>query len=105
MKSNSKNTGRSMATFNRLRAGEWTRRQFIRGAAGIAAGAGLGGLALSAAGKAKPAPKGLPKPNKSGVEHIVVVMMENRSFDHFLGWLPGAEGRQAGLTFLDNAGT
>ena len=24
-------------------------------------------------------------------------MMENRSFDHFLGWLPGADGRQAGL--------
>ena len=24
--------------------------------------------------------------------------MENRSFDHFLGWLPGADGRQAGLT-------
>ena len=22
------------------------------------------------------------------VEHIVVVMMENRSFDHFLGWVP-----------------
>jgi len=25
--------------------------------------------------------------------------MENRSFDHFLGWLPGADGRQAGLSF------
>ena len=24
--------------------------------------------------------------------------MENRSFDHFLGWLPGADGKQAGLT-------
>ena len=24
-------------------------------------------------------------------------MMENRSFDHYLGWLPGADGRQAGL--------
>ncbi len=28
-----------------------------------------------------------------GVRHIVVLMMENRSFDHFLGWLPGADGR------------
>ena len=27
--------------------------------------------------------------------------MENRSFDHFLGWLPGADGRQAGLTYHD----
>jgi phospholipase C len=30
--------------------------------------------------------------------------MENRSFDHFLGWLPGADGQQAGLTFTDQAG-
>jgi len=30
--------------------------------------------------------------------------MENRSFDHFLGWLPGANGRQAGLTYTDSAG-
>jgi len=27
--------------------------------------------------------------------------MENRSFDHLLGWLPGADGKQAGLSFLD----
>jgi phospholipase C len=35
---------------------------------------------------------------------VIVVMMENRSFDHFLGWLPGADGRQAGLTYLDKQG-
>jgi phospholipase C len=28
----------------------------------------------------------------NGIEHIVVLMMENRSFDHFLSWLPGANG-------------
>jgi phospholipase C len=28
-----------------------------------------------------------------GVRHIVILMMENRSFDHFLGWVPGADGR------------
>ncbi len=28
-------------------------------------------------------------------------MMENRSFDHLLGWLPGADGKQAGLTYPD----
>ena len=27
-------------------------------------------------------------------------MMENRSFDHFLGWLPGADGQQAGLVYF-----
>ncbi len=43
----------------------------------------------------------LPPPTSSGIDHIVVVMMENRSFDHFLGWLPGADGKQGGLTFVD----
>jgi phospholipase C len=46
----------------------------------------------------------LPHPAASGIEHIVVVMMENRSFDHLLGWLPGADGRQAGLSYPDPAG-
>ena len=43
-------------------------------------------------------------PTRSGIEHVVVVMMENRSFDHMLGWLPGANGVQAGLTFQDHEG-
>ena len=30
--------------------------------------------------------------------------MENRSFDHFLGWLPGANGKQGGLTYTDRYG-
>lgn len=46
----------------------------------------------------------LPSPANSGIEHIVVLTMENRSFDHFLGWLPNADGKQAGLTFADSAG-
>ncbi len=32
-------------------------------------------------------------------------MMENRSFDHLLGWLPGADGKQGGLSYVDKAGT
>src|SRR5258707_4026656 len=46
----------------------------------------------------------LPPPAQSGIDHVVVVMMENRSFDHFLGWLPGADGKQAGLTYTDTKG-
>lgn len=46
----------------------------------------------------------LPSPHNSGVEHIVLVAMENRSFDHILGWLPHANGKQAGLTYLDKSG-
>jgi phospholipase C len=30
--------------------------------------------------------------------------MENRSLDHLLGWLPNADGKQAGLTYVDNQG-
>ena len=30
--------------------------------------------------------------------------MENRSFDHFIGWLPGADGKQAGLSYVDSTG-
>lgn len=46
----------------------------------------------------------LPEPEECGIEHIIVVMMENRSFDHYLGWLPGADGKQAGLSFQDSNG-
>jgi phospholipase C len=46
----------------------------------------------------------LPDPASSGIEHIVIVTMENRSFDHLLGWLPNAEGKQAGLSFNDKNG-
>ena len=43
-------------------------------------------------------------PAASPIEHVVVVMMENRSFDHLLGWLDGADGRQAGLRYADRSG-
>jgi phospholipase C len=43
-------------------------------------------------------------PASSGLEHVVLVMMENRSFDHLMGWAPGADGRQAGLTYPDRDG-
>jgi phospholipase C len=46
----------------------------------------------------------LPNPGNSGIDHVVVVTMENRSFDHFLGWLPNADGKQSGLTYVDNQG-
>jgi phospholipase C len=34
---------------------------------------------------------------------VVLVMMENRSFDHFLGWLPGSDGQLSG-TYTNAAG-
>lgn len=77
-----------------------TRRQFVKQ---VALGAGaltIGGDRLLHAAT-RPM---LPPPQRSGIEHIVVVTMENRSFDHFLGWLPGTDGRQAGLQYTDAAG-
>src|ERR1700752_1434992 len=46
----------------------------------------------------------LPSPGNSQIDHVVVVTMENRSFDHFLGWLPNADGKQEGLTFNNTSG-
>ena len=46
----------------------------------------------------------LPPVEKSGIDHIVVVMLENRSFNHLLGWLPGSDGMQAGLSYPDTNG-
>jgi phospholipase C len=73
------------------------RRQFLRGAAVSAAS--LAAIPTVGCDESE-----LTKPEASGIEHIVVVMMENRSFDHMLGWLPGANGKQAGLSFTDGAG-
>jgi phospholipase C len=42
--------------------------------------------------------------NKSVIQHVVLVMMENRSFDHFLGWMRNANGRQKGLVYQDSLG-
>jgi len=65
----------------------------------------LAALPFNALGAhAKPKDKSLPNPSLSGIQHIVVVMMENRSFDHLLGWLPNADGMQAGLTYADADG-
>ena len=70
----------------------------MRSIAGAASAAALIGKTAQADEAA------LPSPSSSKIEHIIVVMMENRSFDHLLGWLPGAHGRQAGLRYLDKHG-
>ena len=71
-----------------------TRRGLLGSAAAAAGALTLGHrLPARAWGAGSPTPP---------FEHVVLVMMENRSFDHFLGWMPG--GRQAGLTYRDKAG-
>jgi phospholipase C len=88
------------------------RRTFVKGAlgasgallAGVLGDLGDVGTAGASTTRAARAPAALPHPAKSGIEHVIVVMMENRSFDHFLGWLPHADGTQAGLSYSDPTG-
>jgi phospholipase C len=90
------------------------RREFLTGAA-LAATLGLAGCGgddsgSNNAGTTPPAtgPTGLPAlpaPQDAPFDTVVVLMMENRSFDHMLGWLPGANGKQAGLAYTDSQGT
>lgn len=79
-----------------------SRRAFIVGSA-----AALGSLTV-ACSDTRVDPGGLhnslPEPALSGIEHVILVMMENRSFDHFMGWLPGADGQQASLVYRNAAG-
>src|SRR5437762_561532 len=66
--------------------------------------AGDGGGGGGTEDEPKSARAALVAPEASGIEHVVVVMMENRSFDHLLGWVPGADGKQAGLAYPDPNG-
>lgn len=84
---------------------ELTRRSFL--AAG-AAGAAL--IALGACSSSSDDTKGkptgsttssLPNPKSAPFDTVVILMLENRSFDHLLGWVPGANGKQAGLMYPD----
>ena len=86
-----------------------SRREFLTRtavAAGLAAGMGLmlDPETVVAAAAAQQRRQQIPSPRNLPIDTIVVLMMENRSFDHYLGWLPGADGRQAGLTFSDKHG-
>jgi phospholipase C len=79
-----------------------SRRQFLTAAG--ATGALLAAGRLPEAHALETSTRALPPPQSSGIEHVVVVCMENRSFDHFLGWVPGAAGHQAGLSYADDHG-
>ncbi|MBY0277779.1 alkaline phosphatase family protein [Candidatus Binatia bacterium] len=81
-----------------------SRREFLAGMAAATGALAVGGCGDSSSGGSDPESEPLPDPTKSGIEHVVVLMMENRSFDHMLGWLPDADGAQAGLEFVDKQG-
>ncbi len=73
-----------------------TRRRFLAAVAGLTGALAFPGIRL---GRAAETP----------IEHVVLVMQENRSFDHYFGLFPGADGlppcadvrRAPSLTLLD----
>ena len=83
-----------------------TRRQFLAMSAG-ATTLGLGAC-LTSSSECVSDQNGLtcklPAAQDAPFDTVVVLMMENRSFDHILGWLPGANGKQAGLSYVDEEG-
>ncbi|HEX4530282.1 MAG TPA: alkaline phosphatase family protein [Acidimicrobiia bacterium] len=105
------------------------RRDFLRAAGAVAGGVALGGRsALGALAPRRLPRKRLPQgrlldtqPSDCPIDTVVVLMMETRSFDHYLGWLGGDEhylerGRsrygkkftvdaKTDLTYVDAVGT
>jgi phospholipase C len=67
-----------------------SRRRLLTGAAALAGAAGLGGVLPASLARA--ANSGPRRFDLSQVKHVVNVMMENRSFDHYFGTFPGVRG-------------
>jgi len=84
------------------------RREFIARTAALAGAAGLGASlplnSLLSAAASQQARVPYPKPRDLPIDHFVVLMMENRSFDHYLGWRPDVDGRTSGLKYPDDQG-
>jgi phospholipase C len=74
------------------------RDEYMRRRDFLARTAATAGLAAGMSAVKLPSPRNMP------VDTFVVLMMENRSFDHYLGWLPNADGRQACLAYVDRQG-
>ena len=67
--------------------GGFTRRELLQ------AGAGLGALAVGANPLMQQALATKPRAGQlSDIEHVVILIQENRSFDHYYGMLPGVRG-------------
>ena len=82
------------------------RREFLGRTAALA---GLAGIAsalpsetlVAEAAKVVARSNPLPSPSELPIDTFVVLMMENRSFDHYFGWHPRADARNRGLKYPD----
>jgi phospholipase C len=84
------------------------RREFLAKTAGLAGAAGLAAAwpvdaLVHHAGRVQ-ASTPFPTPSNMPVDTFVVLMQENRSFDHYFGWHPNADAINAGLTYPDDQG-
>jgi phospholipase C len=84
------------------------RREFLARTAALAGGAALASLLspeelVRAAARVQHRVR-LPRPRQMPIDNFVVLMMENRSFDHYFGWHPRADARNEGLTYPDADG-
>ena len=61
----------------------------VRRGAGELAGALPASTILAEASQAAARRNRLPSPRNTPIDHFVILMMENRSFDHYFGWLSG----------------
>src|SRR5688572_18492982 len=75
-----------------------SRREFLERtalAAGLAGGAALpASTILAESAEAQWLGNPLPAPRNIPIDHFVILMMENRSFDHYFGWLRDADADQ-----------
>src|SRR5947209_989153 len=73
-----------------------TRRDLLRGGIALGAGAATAAGLSSAAGAAIERALSIDAPSAdptlSDIRHIVILMQENRSFDHYFGTLSGVRG-------------
>ncbi|KIF78286.1 hypothetical protein QR77_39885 [Streptomyces sp. 150FB] len=69
-----------------------SRRDFIGAATAITGAAAVGGVSASAAEAAAPAHQRKPHGDIRDIKRVVILMQENRSFDHYFGSLRGVRG-------------
>ncbi|HYP47259.1 MAG TPA: alkaline phosphatase family protein [Thermoleophilaceae bacterium] len=87
---------------------ELSRRDFLERSAYAAGLAGMAsipaGTILAEAAEASHRGSGLPRPRNVPIDHFVILMMENRSFDHYFGWLGGRADASTHESYPNPAG-
>jgi phospholipase C len=85
-----------------------SRRDFLERTAWAAGLAGVSGLSadviLAEDAEAAARRRRMPSPRNMPIDHFVVLMMENRSFDHYFGWLAGQADAVQDTSYLNPEG-